>query len=400
MPDFAYTARNRSGAKVTGMVAAANRREALTELGRQALFPLVVEAAPESKPMFAGRRVGAQLIATFYGQLADLLHSGVPLLRSLQVLERQTKHYALKEVLTDVRQRVEEGETLAVAMARHPRAFNELAISVVRAGGEGGFLEEALEQVSDFVEKQEDLKGRTIGAIAYPAFLAVVGSVVVMGLMIFLVPKFAGIFDRLRQRGELPALTEWLLGVSQVLQSYGLAVGAVFVAGIFGLRYYAETDSGRTMMDRVKLMTPVAGPIYVNLAVSRFCRVLGTLLRNGVPILKSLEISSDSTGNRVLAQAIRRAAENISSGQSLAKPLAASGRFPANVVEMIAVAEEANSLEKVLVDTADGLDRRTWRQLDLAVKLLEPLMLLMLAGVVLLIVMGLLLPIVKMSMAM
>jgi type II secretory pathway component PulF len=223
---------------------------------------------------------------------------------------------------------------------------------------------------------------------------------VVTGLMIFLVPRFAGIFQRLREKGELPALTEALLWCSEMMQNYGLILLGGLVAGGFAIRYYLQTEPGKLMLDRVLIRIPMAGTVFLNLAVSRFCRVLGTLLKNGVPILKSLEISSDSTGNRVLAQAIRKAAENISSGESLAKPLAASGHFPSNVVEMIAVAEESNSLEKVLVDVADGLDRRTWRQLELVVRLLEPLLLLLLAVAVLLIVLALLLPVIKMSMTM
>lgn len=400
MPDFTYVARDRAGKKVQGTLSAGTQRDALAQLSQKLLFPLEVKTAPPARPMFGGRRVSPTLLATFYGQLADLLHSGVPLLRSITVLEKQAKHARFKEIVSDLRAKVEEGHSLSECMQRHPLVFPELAVSIVRAGGEGGFLEEALEQISEFTEKQEDLKGRTMGAVAYPAFLLAVGVLVVTGLMIFLVPRFAGIFERLREKGELPALTEALLWCSELMQNYGLVLLGGLVAGGMAIRYYLKTDPGRLMFDRVLIRIPLAGAVFLNLAVSRFCRVLGTLLKNGVPILKSLEISSDSTGNRVLAQAIRKAAENISSGESLAKPLAASGHFPSNVVEMIAVAEESNSLEKVLVDVADGLDRRTWRQLELVVRLLEPLLLLLLAVAVLLIVLALLLPVIKMSMTM
>jgi general secretion pathway protein F/type IV pilus assembly protein PilC len=174
-------------------------------------------------------------------------------------------------------------------------------------------------------------------------------------------------------------------------------VGIVLIVALFSARIRLQSDAGRLFQDRIKLKLPGAGMIFLNMAVARFCRVLGTLLKNGVPILKSLEISSDSTGNRVLAMAIRDAAENISAGQSLAAPLAHCHQFPPAVVEMISVAEEANTLDTVLVDIADGLERRTWRQLDLFVRLLEPLMLLVLALAVLLLAIALLLPVIKMS---
>jgi len=272
-----------------------------------------------------------------------------------------------------------------------------MAINMVRAGGEGGFLEEALERVAHFTEEYEDLKSRTVGALAYPVFLGVIGASVVSVLIIFFVPKFAVMFEGLREQNELPILTDWLLWFSQTIRDYGFVIlAAAAVIGVF-VYVRAATEDGRRMIDMIKLKIPIVGGIFSALAVARFCRVLGTMLRNGVPILKSLDISSDATGNRILSEAIREAAENISSGQSLAAPLASSGHFPVTVVEMISVAEESNTLDKVLVEIADGLERRTTRRLDLFVRMLEPVMLLCLAVVVLLVVIALLLPVIKMS---
>jgi general secretion pathway protein F/type IV pilus assembly protein PilC len=206
------------------------------------------------------------------------------------------------------------------------------------------------------------------------------------------------LFQRLRDRGELPAVTDWLLWLSAFMQTYGIFIlVALAFAGVY-LYKQLQTDDGRIWLDRWRLKVPVISSIYLSLAVSRFCRVLGTLLGNGVPIVRSLEISADSTGNRVLSAAVRDAAENISAGQSLATPLQESGKFPADVVEMIAVAEQSNNLETVLPHIADSLERDTWRRLDLFVRLLEPLMLLILAGVVLVVVIALLVPVLKMSM--
>jgi general secretion pathway protein F/type IV pilus assembly protein PilC len=282
-------------------------------------------------------------------------------------------------------------------MRHHPQAFNELAVSMVRAGGEGGFLEDALERIAQFTEQQEDLKSRTLGALAYPMFLGVVGTLVVFGLLVFFVPNFGQIFDDLREAGQLPAITSGLMWLSDSLQRYGLFL--LLGMGLLGtyVRSRLATDRGRRWADNYRLRIPLLGSIHRNLAVARFCRVLGTLLHNGVPILKSLEISRDAAGNRVLSEAVEEASENISSGDSLAKPLAASGHFPGTVVEMIAVAEESNTLDRVLVEIADGLERRTARRLDLAVRLLEPVMLLILAAIVLFVVIALLLPIFKMT---
>jgi general secretion pathway protein F/type IV pilus assembly protein PilC len=401
MPEFAYIARDLLGNRVEGTLAAGTEREAVATLSGRDLFPLKVASADGRSVRGQGSpRVRARVMAATYGQLSSLLGSGVPLLRSIEIIRQQTPHKNLAQVLEDVHSRVEEGATLADAMARHPRAFGELATSIVRAGGEGGFLEEALDRLAKFTEQQDELKSRVIGALAYPMILFVLGTVVVNVLIIFFVPKFEGLFQRLRDRGELPAITDWLLWLSYTLQSYGIFLLAGLVAAGFILHKRLQTDEGRTWLDNLRLKVPVASSIYLSLAVSRFCRVLGTLLTNGVPIVRSLEISADSTGNRVLSSAVRDAAENISAGEALAAPLEASGRFPVDVVEMIAVAEQSNNLETVLPHIADSLERDTWRRLDLFVRLLEPLMLLILAGVVLVVVIALLVPVLKMSTAM
>jgi len=397
MPEFSYIARTPEGEKVTGAITAGTEREALANLAGRSLFPVNVSAdAPATTPSSV-RRVPAQLRATMFSQLADLLRSGVPLLRSLAVLMRQTTHSGLKGVLGEVHRHVEDGGTLAESMGRYPRVFGEMSISMIRAGGEGGFLEEALARVADFTETQEDLRKRTTGALAYPVFLGVVGTLVVIILMVFFVPKFDSLFEDLRSRGELPIVTDLLLNTSDLMWSYGphLLV-AIAVAGFF-LARWLSTDPGRLALDRLRIKLPIVGKVFLSLAVARFCRVLGTLLHNGVPIVRSLEISSDATGNRVLGLAIQEASENISAGESLAGPLGSSGHFPPMVVEMVAVAEESNTLENVLLNVADSLERRTWRQLDIAVRLIEPIMLLMLASVVLVLVIALLLPVLKMS---
>lgn len=399
MPDFQYTARNQSGQQVTGLIAAGSEREAASMLVGQALFPVKVATAKDksSRSFRFGRRISGQLLATTYGQLSALLRSGVPLLRSLSLLKQQTSNASLEEVLEDLHSRVEDGATLGEAMERHDRVFHDVAISMVHAGSEGGFLEDALDRIARFTEEQEELKSRTVGALAYPVFLLVFGTIIVTVLVVFFVPTFAEMFDRLRERGELPWPTEALLWLSETVRDYGLVILiALIILGVM-LQRQLVTEQGKRFVDRFKLRLPIFGSVFQGLAIARICRVLGTLLVNGVPILRGLEISRHAAGNRPLADVLEEAGENVSTGDPLATPLARSPLFPREIVEMISVAEESNTLETVLVDIADRLERATARRLDIAVRLLEPVLLVILAGIVMLVVLALLLPIIKMS---
>jgi type II secretory pathway component PulF len=402
MPEFAYIARTTKGERVSGTLSAQTVREANAHLAGRNLFPVEVKQA--GKPTIKlgggkGRRIKQNVMATTYGQMASLLRSGVPLLRTLTVLSEQKGNPALNEVLGDVKLRIEEGEPMPQAMARHPRAFSEMAVNMVRAGTEGGFLEDALDRVAQFTELQEELKGRTIGATAYPIFLVCAGTLIVSGLIIFFVPNFDPLFGSLRKKNEMPAITEWLLGLSNFLRGYWWLLLAAFAAMFIGLKMHLDTDRGRFNADRFKIRMPIFGNIFLSLAVARFCRVLGTLLTNGVPILKSLEISRAAAGNRVLGLAVVEASEQVQAGKKLAQPLAASGHFPSTVIEMIRVAEEANSLDVVLPQIADSLEKRSFRKLDVTVRLLEPILLMLLAGVVLFVVAALMLPLLKASTA-
>jgi general secretion pathway protein F len=398
MPDFSYTALASSGIKSTGVISAGSEREAASQLDAKGLFPIsltISNAGGGRFELFGG--VSGRLLATTYGQMADLLSSGVPLLRSLELLERGSTNKRLQTVLRDVRMNVAEGTGLAQAMGKHPLVFNDLVVSMVRAGQEGGFLEDVLERTASFVEHQEEIKSKVIGSLAYPVFLLGAGFSVLLILIVFFVPKFEPVFGKLKETDQMPILTTWVLGVSNFLISYWYILIAVGVAAIVGYIYWSRTPKGRWAMDSLRLRLPMFGGIYKSLALSRFCRILGTMLHNGIPILKALNIAKDSTGNRILSDAIEKSAENITAGQKLADPLRRNKHFPNDVVEMIAIAEEANTLEKVLIKVSDSLERRTARNLDLMVKLLEPMMLLVMAVTVLIVVMGLLLPVFKMG---
>lgn len=397
MPDFSYVALS-GGKRSTGVVSAASEREALAQLDSRGMMPLRLEAV-KTAPAGQGKSVNGRVLAAFFSQLADLLQAGVPLLRSLELLERQTSKPALKFVLKEVRDSVADGTGLAQAMGRHPRIFSELAVSMILAGQEGGFLEDVLRRIADFTEHQEDMKAKVIGAMAYPAVLAGLGSVILLVLVLFFVPKFEQVFDRLKEKGQMPALTTGLLWVSNTLGNplVFVPLGVVLFLGFGVFQAWASSPTGRYQLDALRLKVPGAGRIYLSLALARFTRILGTMLANGIPILQALRIAKDSTGNRVLAEAIEKSAENVKGGDSLATPLINCQYFPRDIVEMVAVGEESNQLEKVLVEVANGLEKRTSRELELFVRLLEPLMLVVMAGLVLLVVAGLLLPIFRMS---
>jgi general secretion pathway protein F len=364
------------------------------------MFPVRITVAKGSTVLArSGLKVKPRQMCAFFSQLADLLRSGVPLLRSLEILEKQASQGNLTAIVREVKAKVADGTSLSDAMADYPRAFNELAVSMVHAGQEGGFLEDVLKRISDFTEQQEDLKAKVVGALAYPLFLAITGFLVLSALIIFFVPQFEPIFGKLREKGELPFLTIALLATSHFIQGWWWLIIGSLAAAFFGFRMFARTEKGRVSLDGLRIRLPQAGAIYLSLALSRFTRILGTLLHNGIPILQALRIAKDSTGNRVLSQAINEAADNITGGKTLAAPLQACKYFPRDIVEMVAVGEESNSLETVLVHIADSLEKRTTRQLELFVRLLEPVMLLVMAGVTLLVVAGLLLPVFKMSSA-
>lgn len=399
MPEYRYEARELSGRQTSGLLTASSEKDALALLAARSLFPTQLTQSEDAKKATGAgsRKVPSRYLTVFYNQLSDLLRSGVPLLRSLQLLEDQTSHPVMRVVVQDVREQVADGSRLYESMRRHPRTFNFLSVSMVRAGEEGGFLEDVLSRISAFNEHQEELRGRVTGAMVYPLFLMTVGLGIVTVMMIWFVPEFASIFARMEDQGTLPWATTTLLAMSDGLQRHGLLILIGIIAAVAAAVSYARSEEGIRRIDHWKLRIPGLGGILQNLAVARFCRMLGTLLRNGVPILQSLRIAQDASGNVVLSDAIGNAAENVSSGQSLAVPLRASGQFSRDLIEMIAVGEEANNLEDVLINVADNLEKRTGRRIDMVVRLLEPLLLLVMAAVVTFVIAALLLPVMNMS---
>jgi general secretion pathway protein F/type IV pilus assembly protein PilC len=394
MASYTYTARSLEGKTVTGVLTAETQQQALRQLDEQRLFPVDIREGGQATRSIGGgkRKVKAAVVAVMYSQFADLLRAGVPALRSLDVLSKQTSNRVLREVLQEVREAISAGKTLADSMAEHPNAFNPLHVSMIRAGEKGGFLEDVLNRIAIFTERQNELRNKLIGALLYPAILMTLGSVIVTFLLLVVVPKVRAFL-----KGDLPILTRIVFALCDFLQlNWPFVLGGLVVL-IIAIVSALRSKVGRSYADRLQLKAPMLGKLVTLVAVCRFCRILGTLLHNGVPILQALKISRDSAGNQFLVDAVDEATESVRKGSSLASPLSKSGLFPLDIIDMIAVGEESNNLENVLITIADSYEARTGRTVDLMMRLLEPMLLVGMAMIVAVIAIALLLPILTMS---
>lgn len=396
MPTFAYKARSGTGELVQGKIVADNSTAAARMLGERQLLPVDIQQhRTDEKSFLTGRsrRVKLSAVGMMYEQLADLLRAGVPMLRSLTVLGKQAASPALVHVLREVYEDVQGGDALADAMEKHPYAFPPLHASMVRAGEKGGFLEDVLTRLSEFVTRQDALRNKFIGAMIYPTMLLLGGIGAVAVIMLVIVPKIRTLLEE----QNLPWPTRVVFGLNDLLTNHYLEVLGIIMVVVISIAAFFQSKLGKQAMSHVQLRAPLFGKIYTMVSLCRFCRIFGTLLANGIQILPSLKIAKDSAGNPLLAKAIEDAAENVRSGEPLAEPLAQSKLFPPVILDMIAVAEESNTLEKVLIEVADTQDERTARQIDLMMRLLEPMMLLLIAAMVLFIAVSLLLPILQIS---
>ncbi|NOT00768.1 MAG: type II secretion system F family protein [Phycisphaerales bacterium] len=394
MPTYAYKAIQASGGPVSGVLTAESHQVALRQLEEQSLFPVHVEEAVSRSVTGGRKRVKLRYLTTFYQQMADLLRAGVPMLKALDVLGQQKgSNPVLRQIVREVREKVAGGTTLAEALGEHPHVFKDLHCAMIRAGERGGFLEEVLTRLAGFAEKQDEMRNKLIGSMIYPAILMFAGIAVVTFIMSFVVPKLQGY---LREE-SYNAMTRLVFGISHFIRDdYGLVLGGI-AAILIGGRLAVRTAEGQRLWAIFKLRVPMFGKINTSVAVSRFCRILGTMLQNGVPILQSLKISKDSAGNVILAGHIDTAAESVRRGETLSKPLGESGLFPEDILSMIAVAEESNNLDTVLIQIADTQESRTGRTVDMAVRMVEPLLLMMMAVAVGVIAFALLLPILTMG---
>jgi type II secretory pathway component PulF len=396
MPQFAYKAMDTAGRSAAGSLAAANRLAAVDLLSRQGLIPVAVveqaaAAAPKPPPR-AGGRVSPTAAEGFIRELSNLLAGGVPLSRALHILAREAHSAVARRQWTAVHDDVIGGVPLAEALAKWPRTFSPVQVAMVRAGETGGFLDTVLAQIADFRARERDLKGKVKSALVYPAVLAVLSTAVVIFLLTYFIPRFSGIFSQFG--GNLPSLTRAIVGASQVVTQYGLAAFLVVAVVVVLARRGMKSESGRRLAERVFLKTPGLGTVLSRFALVRFCRMLGTLLGAGVPLVTALKVARDALGNQTLADAMALSIEQVQQGESLAKSLTNCPiLFPSSVTEVIAVAEESGRLDQELIRLANTQEAELDRRLRMLVTLAEPLLLFIMAGIVGTIVIGMLLPV-------
>jgi type IV pilus assembly protein PilC len=311
-------------------------------------------------------------ITIFYRQFATMVNAGLTLVNSLDILTEQVENKTLSNIIKLVKSDVEAGFTLANAMAKHPKVFSELYISMVRAGEIGGVLDEILNKIADLMEKDFALRQKIKSAMAYPSF--VIGAAVLMTIFMltFILPQFVGVFAQFG--GELPALTQFFVTLTYLFNKYWYIFFAVITVLIFVFLAYTKTPNGKLNLDKFKLNAPIFGEINRKGAIAMFTRILGTLIKSGVPILEALSVSSNAIGNLVISKAVLSAKTKIKEGQSISGPLAASGVFPPMVTQMIMVGEESGELEEMLINVAKFYDQEVDRSVEKLTAIIEPLM--------------------------
>jgi type II secretory pathway component PulF len=411
MTTFSYTALNPKGKSISGTIPADTRAAAIAAVLGKGLHPVKIEEsgkngaakksggamdADHSGPVKKGR-VTQRHVEDFTREMASLLAGGVPLARGLALLKRETKAPGPLALWTQIHSDVVEGNSLADSLAQHPKAFSTIYVAMVRAGEAGGFLDVVLTQIAEFRAREADLKGKVKAAMVYPCVLAGLAALVLTFLLTYFIPTFADIFKSMG--GNLPLLTLIILNISATLTSWYafVVIGAAVLIGAFTYRW-VKTDAGRRQLERIILKAPALGKVVAFFAMVRFCRMLGTLLGAGVPLIASLKVSKEAIGNQTLSDTIAFGIDEVQKGASLARALgSAEILFPPSVVEMIAIAEETGRLDKELVRLSVAYETELDRKLRMLVSLAEPLMLFLMAGFIGSIVIGMLLPIFHMG---
>ena len=420
MPKFNYVAMDSRGKEQKGTLEVGSQNEAISRLKEMGYFPTKVVEAEKTKekgdkkakaaPAKAqqrrkkggfnisipglGAKVKTKNLTTFTRQLATLVDAGLPLLRGLRVLEKQEKNPVLKDILFDLSIAIEGGSTFSEALAQHPKVFNRLFINMVKAGELGGVLEVVLNRLAEFMEKAQKIKGKVIAAMFYPAAVMFVAGTILTILMVFVVPKFEAIFKDMLEGQDLPAFTNFILGISRAVAGHFVYSFLGVVAAIILFILILKTKIGRRLFDRLKLNFPVLGPVISKVAISRFTRTLGTLISSGVPILQALTIVKETSGNVIVGEAVSSIHESVKEGETITAPLEAANIFPPMVVSMVDVGEQTGALPEMLMKIADTFDDEVDNSVAAMTSLLEPIMIVFLAVVVGSIVIALFLPLI------
>ena len=420
MPRFNYVALDSRGQESTGSVEATSTNEAIGQLRQAGYFPTSVyeegKGGPDGKAakrstatlraarpslarkeitLFQRKKVKPKILMIFTRQLATLIDSGLPLLRGLNVLAKQERDPVLKKTILKLADSVQSGETFSTGLAQHPVIFNDLYVNMVKAGELGGVLEVVLNRLAEFQEKAAKIKNKVAAAMVYPVIVMVLAVAIMAFLLVFIVPRFEAIFHDMLGDKPLPSITLFVIGVSRFVQNHWLVLIGLIFALLAAYKFAAHTRAGRSTIDRIKLRLPLLGSLIRKTSVSRFSRTLGTLVTSGVPILQALNITRETAGNAVIANAISQVHDSVKEGESIVLPLETSGAFPPMVISMIDVGEETGQLPEMLLKVAEVYDDEVDNSVAALTAALEPIMIIILAVVVMTIVIALFMPLIS-----
>jgi len=423
MPRFSYKALDAKGDESKGVLEVGTQNEAITRIKEMGLYPMSIVEVDKPKQKSGGKAkagkertvakpkgkkgqislniripglggVKAKVLTTFTRQLATLIDAGLPLLRGLRVLERQERNATLKRIIAELALSIEGGSTFSEALAQHPKVFNRLFVNMVKAGELGGVLEVVLNRLAEFMEKAQKIKGKVVAAMFYPIAVLIVAMAILLVLMVFVIPKFREVFEGLGEGKPLPAFTLLVLGISETVKN-NIILTTLSLVGVFIVfKLLLKTDLGRRLFDKFKLKVPVMGPVVSKVAIARFTRTLGTLISSGVPILQSLIIVKETSGNVIIANAIGAVHESVKEGETITAPLEASNVFPPMVISMVDVGEQTGALPEMLLKISDNYDDEVDNAVSAMTSLLEPIMIVALAVIVGSIVIAMFLPLI------
>ncbi len=414
MANFEYIALDAKGEETTGSISAKDEADAIGQLRKSGLYPTQVAAAGKGgvsgsakrkakkgqkasgkKGSGAGGKVKGKILMIFTRQLATLVDAGLPLLRGLSVLAKQEKNRVMAGTINHLADSVAGGSTFSESLGQHPKIFDKLYVNMVKAGELGGVLELVLIRLAEYQEKAQKLKNRIVAAMVYPIIVIVIAVAILIFLMAVIVPRFEKIFEEMLGDKPLPGITQFVIGISRFVQGNMIVIvvgSAVFYAAWIA---FSRTKGGRKVIDRWKLFIPVFGPVALKGGISRFTRTLGTLVTSGVPILQALNITRDTAGNVIISDAIDKVHEAVREGESVVAPLEASRIFPPMVISMVDVGEETGQLPDMLLKIADVYDDEVDNAVDAMTAMIEPIMIVFLAGVVGTIVIALFMPMIS-----
>jgi type IV pilus assembly protein PilC len=380
---YDYKVRDRTGNLVTGQLAGDSETLVLEKLRQMGMTPVEVKKANAGLKMEINLRPGRvklKQVAIFCRQFATMVNSGLPILRALSILADQTESKELAKVLVQARTDVEQGSSLSAAMGKHPKAFNNTFIAMVKAGETGGVLDDVLLQLADQIEKEVSLRRQIKSAMTYPVVVVALVVLIMSAMLLFIVPQFETIYASLDSKLPLP--TTILLAMSRVFTKYWWMVILACVGGTFLFRRYKKSDGGRARIDAIKIRVPVFGPLFHKVAIARFSSTLSMLMRAGVPILQALEIVKDTVNNQVISSAVEDVKTSVREGESIAKPLGKHSVFPPMVVQMMAVGEETGAVDTMLDKVSEFYNSEVKATVEALTSLIEPLLIAIIGGAV------------------